>query len=77
MSHQVRLPKLGAGVEQATIVAWLKRTGDPVVRGEPLVQVETDKAIVEIEAPADGVLESIEYARGSVVPIQAVIAVLK
>lgn len=50
----VRLPKLGAGMESATIVAWLKKDGDPVEEGEPLLQVETDKAVEEVAAPATG-----------------------
>lgn len=64
MSIEVRLPELGGSVSNAKLSIWLKNVGDPVKRGEPVAEVETDKTSVEIEAPGDGVLERIVVAAG-------------
>jgi len=61
---------------EGTIVYWLKEVGEPVGAGEPLLQVETDKASVDVEAPADGVLGSVLYSEGEAVPVATVIAYL-
>jgi pyruvate dehydrogenase E2 component (dihydrolipoamide acetyltransferase) len=61
-------------MEEATIVNWLKEEGDPVNNGESILEIETDKSTVEIEAPAAGKLGKLLYAVGSVVPIGEVIA---
>ena len=50
------LPDLGEGLQEAELVAWHVAEGDNVVADQPLVSVETDKAVVEVEAPADGLL---------------------
>jgi pyruvate dehydrogenase E2 component (dihydrolipoamide acetyltransferase) len=57
-----------------TVVAWLKKEGDEVVQGEPLMEVETDKAVVQIEAPASGHLVAVTAAEGEEVPVGRVIA---
>ena len=56
-------------VSEGTIVGWLKAEGDKVKAGEIVAEIETDKAVVEIEAPIDGVLGPIEQAKGAVVPM--------
>ena len=56
MPIDVILPALGMSQDTGKIVQWLKSEGEHVVKGEPLVEIETDKATVEIEVPADGVL---------------------
>ena len=56
MSTQVILPALGMAQDTGIIVRWLKAEGQDVAKGEPLVEIETDKATVEIEAPASGIL---------------------
>lgn len=76
MAEKVRLPKLGASMQEGTIVEWLKKEGEKVSKGEPLLQVETDKAVLEVESPADGVL-TIMKAKGSKVPVNTVIAFLE
>jgi len=65
------VPKLSATMETATVLRWLKQAGDKVRMGEPLVELETDKAAIEVEAPADGVLESIVAQEGAELPIGA------
>jgi pyruvate/2-oxoglutarate/acetoin dehydrogenase E1 component len=70
----VGMPKLSDSMEEATILSWLKRPGDDVARGEPLVEVETDKATMVYEAELDGVLEEIVVDDGATAALGAVIA---
>src|SRR5882757_8936280 len=65
------VPKLSATMESATVLRWLKEAGQRVRQGEPLVELETDKAAIEVEAPADGTLESILAPEGTELPIGA------
>src|SRR5690349_11641648 len=71
---EIPMPKLSDSMEQATVLAWLKRPGDAIRRGEPLVEVETDKATVVYEAEQDGVLGDIIVDEGSTADLGAVIA---
>ncbi|HUF02237.1 MAG TPA: dihydrolipoamide acetyltransferase family protein [Gaiellaceae bacterium] len=66
MATEVRLPRLGQGMEAGTIVRWLKSKGDPVTKGEPLYELDTDKVTQEVEAEADGVLLEIVVTEGEV-----------
>lgn len=56
MATRILVPRLGEGVDELTVVKWLKKTGDPVKELEPLVEVETDKVVTEIPSPASGIL---------------------
>jgi len=67
-------PKLEMAQETATVVEWLKREGERVEKGEPLLTVETDKVTVEVESPASGVLAGVRAVPGQVVPVTEVIA---
>lgn len=75
MKYSIVLPEL-MGSAEATIVRWLKAEGDVVRRGDPLVEVETDKATIEVEAPESGLLESIMVEEGSTIGTGSVIAFL-
>ncbi|MYB42234.1 MAG: hypothetical protein F4X76_08645, partial [Chloroflexi bacterium] len=68
------MPNIGEGVTEGEIVRWLKQVGDPVARDESVVEIETDKAIVEIPSPFEGTLTSILVAEGETVPIGTAIA---
>src|SRR5512135_3449098 len=57
MGTQIRMPKLGDDIEEAAIVAWLKRSGDQVRNGEIIAEIETEKANVELEAEGEGALQ--------------------
>lgn len=70
----VRLPRLADTLVEGTVTHWLKRPGDPVEEGEPLVEVETDKVNTEIESPAGGVLTEIVAEEGETVPVDALLA---
>ena len=65
------VPKLSATMESAKVLRWLKEAGQRVRQGEALVELETDKAAIEVEAPADGTLESILAPEGTELPIGA------
>jgi pyruvate dehydrogenase E2 component (dihydrolipoamide acetyltransferase) len=76
MPTDVIMPALGMAQESGTVVQWKKRAGDQVVKGEPLLEVETDKAVVEVESPASGTLSSISAEAGTEVPVGTAIAVI-
>jgi len=66
MAAEVKLPRLGQGMESGTIVRWLKSEGEKVEKGEPLYELDTDKVTQEVEAEASGVLLKIAVAEGEV-----------
>jgi len=66
MATEVKLPRLGQGMESGTIVKWLKAEGEPVKKREPLYELDTDKVTQEVEADSDGVLLKIVVADGEV-----------
>ena len=66
MATEIKLPRLGRGMESGTIVKWLKSEGDNVEKGEPLYELDTDKVTQEVEADASGVLLKIAVAEGEV-----------
>src|SRR3989475_5469823 len=66
MATEIKLPRLGQGMESGTIVKWLKSEGDTVEKGEPLYELDTDKVTQEVEADASGVLLKIAVAEGEV-----------
>jgi len=76
VSKDVVMPALGMAQETGALLQWLKVPGATVVKGEPLMQVETDKATVEVEAPASGVLANVAAQPGDVVPVGQVIAAI-
>jgi pyruvate dehydrogenase E2 component (dihydrolipoamide acetyltransferase) len=76
MPADVIMPALGMAQETGTVLRWLKQDGEPVTKGEPLLEVETDKVTVEIEAPADGTLAGVRAPDGTEVPVGTVIAVV-
>lgn len=74
MPKQVIMPKFGMDQETGTVVAWLRQEGEQVEKGEPILEVETDKVNMEVEAPASGILQGIRVGPGITVPIGDVIA---
>ncbi|MGE5302001.1 MAG: dihydrolipoamide acetyltransferase family protein [Alphaproteobacteria bacterium] len=76
MATDVIMPALGVAQEKGTLINWLKTEGQTVTKGEPLMEVETDKATVEIEAPASGILASVTAAPGDEVPVGNKIALI-
>lgn len=76
MATEVKMPKLSDNMEEGTIIRWLKKPGDPVQTGEPLAEVETDKADVELEASDSGVLGEIRIEEGQSAAVGETIAIL-
>jgi pyruvate dehydrogenase E2 component (dihydrolipoamide acetyltransferase) len=68
------MPALGMAQETGKLLRWLKAEGEPVAKGEPLMEIETDKVTVEIEAPADGTLGGVSAAEGDDVPVGRAVA---
>jgi pyruvate dehydrogenase E2 component (dihydrolipoamide acetyltransferase) len=73
MAKEIIMPKFGFTQEVGRVVAWLKREGDYVEAGDPIMEVETDKVVMEIEAPASGYLAGLRAAAGDEVPVTQVI----
>jgi pyruvate dehydrogenase E2 component (dihydrolipoamide acetyltransferase) len=74
MAISVVMPALEMAQENGKLLAWRKKEGDRVTKGEPLLEIETDKAVVEIEAPGDGILAGITANAGAVIPVGETIA---
>jgi len=74
MAFSVVMPALEMAQETGKLLAWRKKEGDHVTKGEPLLEIETDKAVVEVEAPADGILAGIKAAEGADIPVGQIIA---
>ena len=72
--HDVTMPQLGMAQDAGKIVSWLKAPGDAVAKGDALLEVETDKAVMEVEAQAGGYLTHVTAAEGDDVPVGQVIA---
>lgn len=76
MPTDVIMPALGMAQDTGRLLRWLRAEGDQIARGEPLMEVETDKVTVEVESPASGVLAGVRAAPGDEVPVGQVIAVI-
>ncbi len=74
--HEILLPKMGNSVEEAEIVKWFKQEGDSIEAGEPLFSIQTDKAEVECESTASGVLRKILLPEGVEAPVLTVVALV-
>ncbi len=70
----VIMPKMGDAMEEGTLVRWLKQEGEMVKAGEPIAEIATDKATIELEAPASGILRGIRVQEGATVPINTPLA---
>ena len=76
MATELKMPQMGYDMEEGTVVRWLKEEGSTVVRNEPVAEIETDKAVVEFESEAEGVLLRIVASEGSIVPVGETIALV-
>ena len=76
MSTNVIMPALGISQDTGRVLSWLKAEGESVAQGEPLLEIETDKAAVELESPASGILANVTAHEGDEVPVAQVIALI-
>ena len=74
MAVSVVMPALEMAQETGRLLAWRKKEGDKVTKGEPLLEIETDKVVLEVEAPADGILAAVTSFEGAEVPVGQTIA---
>ncbi|MFC0679250.1 dihydrolipoyllysine-residue succinyltransferase [Lysobacter korlensis] len=77
MSTEIKVPVLPESVSDATIATWHKKPGDAVKRDENIVDLETDKVVLEVPSPVDGVLKEIKFETGATVNSQQVIAIVE
>ena len=70
---QIVVPTLGESVSEATVAQWLKKEGEAVQADEPIVELETDKVTLEVNAPADGVIAKITVGEGESVEVGAIL----
>ncbi|MDQ2701944.1 MAG: dihydrolipoyllysine-residue succinyltransferase [Pseudomonadota bacterium] len=77
MATEVKVPVLPESVSDATIATWNKKVGDSVARDENLVDLETDKVVLEVPSPVDGVIKEIRFESGATVTSQQVLAVIE
>jgi pyruvate dehydrogenase E2 component (dihydrolipoamide acetyltransferase) len=68
------MPALEMAQETGKLISWLKKEGDAVAKGEPLLEVETDKAVMEVESPGDGILAGVKAQAGAEIPVGRTIA---
>lgn len=76
VAKAVIMPALGMSQDTGRLIAWLKKEGDKVEAGEMLMEIETDKAIVQIESPTSGILSNVSAAEGDIVPVGQAIALI-
>ena len=76
MPVAVVMPKFGLTMQEGTIQQWFKSEGEPIAAGEPLYEVETEKVLYEVEAPADGVVAKLLYPAEATVACASVVAVI-
>jgi pyruvate dehydrogenase E2 component (dihydrolipoamide acetyltransferase) len=74
MAVSIVMPALEMAQESGKIISWLKHEGDSIIKGEPIAEIETDKVVLELEAPGDGVLAGVKSVAGDVVPVGQIIA---
>ncbi|MGB9490003.1 MAG: biotin/lipoyl-containing protein, partial [Terriglobales bacterium] len=74
MAISVVMPAFEMAQETGKLISWLKKEGESVAKGEPLLEVETDKAVMEVESPGEGVLAGVKVEAGAEVPVGRTIA---
>jgi pyruvate/2-oxoglutarate dehydrogenase complex dihydrolipoamide acyltransferase (E2) component len=77
MTTECTMPMLGEVMTEGTVVSWKKTEGQPVAKGEVLLEVETDKAVMGVESPASGVLKAILVKEGRTVPVHTPLALIE
>ena len=76
MAKDIKLPQLGQTMEEGTVVTILIKDGDKINRGDVILEVETDKATLEVESPAEGFVKKILVSEGQTIPVGASMIVL-
>src|SRR5437868_13423504 len=74
---EIIMPKMGDAMTEGKVVRWYKKPGDAVKRGEPVLEIETDKVNLDLEAEADGVLDDVSVGEGAMAEVGAVLATIR
>jgi len=77
MATVLTMPMMGEVMEEGVVLSWKKREGEPIEKGQIILEIETDKAVVEVESPASGVVKKILVPEGETVPINTPLAVIE
>ena len=77
MSTELTMPMLGEVMEEGVVLTWKKQEGEAVAKGEIILDIETDKAIAEVESPASGKVKKILVPEGETVPVNTPLAVIE
>jgi len=77
MSTELTMPMLGEVMEEGVVLSWKKQEGEAVEKGEIILEIETDKAVAEVESPVSGVLRKILVPEGETVPVNTPLAVIE
>jgi 2-oxoglutarate dehydrogenase E2 component (dihydrolipoamide succinyltransferase) len=77
MAGEIVVPSLGESVSEATVAKWFKKIGDAVAQDEPLIELETDKVTLEVNAPASGKLKDIKIGEGKTVEVGALLGLIE
>ena len=76
MAETINMPKLGFDMQEGTLVRWVRTEGESISKGDVLAEIETDKATVEVESSASGIIRKLLVDQGAIVPIGAPIAIV-
>lgn len=76
MSTTIRMPQWGMGITEAAVLRWLKSPGERVAEGEAIAEIETAKAVEELESPVDGTVRELLVPEGATVPVRGPIAIV-
>jgi pyruvate/2-oxoglutarate dehydrogenase complex dihydrolipoamide acyltransferase (E2) component len=77
MATEFTMPKLGEVMEEGKVLKWKKKEGEAIAKGEILLEVETDKAVMEIESTVSGILRKILVPAGETVPVNSPLALIE
>ena len=77
MSTTLKMPKWGMGIDEGTVLKWLKAEGDSITKGDILVEIETAKAVQEVEASVSGILRKILLAEGETAEVRTELALIE
>ncbi|HUV08723.1 MAG TPA: biotin/lipoyl-containing protein [Spirochaetia bacterium] len=77
MSTELTMPMLGEVMEEGVVLSWKKQEGEAIEKGEIILEIETDKAVAEVESPASGVVKKILVQEGETVPVNTPLAVIE
>ncbi len=77
MAIELTMPMLGEVMEEGLVLSWRKREGEAVEKGEIILEIETDKAVAEVESPVSGMIKKILVREGETVPVNTPLAVIE